>query len=44
MSYRSTLDFLLDEWIGIDELAEADRMMERLAAKLSRPAEEWIKT
>jgi acetylornithine deacetylase len=33
-----------DEWIGIDELAEADQMMERLAAKLSRPAEEWIKT
>ena len=33
-----------DEWIGIDELAEADKMMERLAAKLGRPAEEWIKT
>jgi len=32
-----------DEWIGLDELAEADKMMERLAAKLSRPAEEWIK-
>jgi acetylornithine deacetylase len=33
-----------DEWIGIDELEEADRMMERLAAKLGRPAEEWIRT
>lgn len=33
-----------DEWIGIDELAEADEMMERLAAKLGRPAEEWIKS
>lgn len=32
-----------DEWIGIDELQEADKMMERLAANLSRPAEEWIK-
>jgi acetylornithine deacetylase len=32
-----------DEWIGIDELTQADQMMERLAAKLSRPAEEWIK-
>jgi acetylornithine deacetylase len=32
-----------DEWIGIDELAEADQMMERLAGKLSCPAEEWIK-
>lgn len=32
-----------DEWIGIDELNEADKMMERLAANLSRPAEEWIK-
>lgn len=31
------------EWIGIDELEEADRMMERLAAKLGRPADEWIK-
>ena len=33
-----------DEWIGIDELEEADKMMERLAANLGRPAEEWIKT
>jgi acetylornithine deacetylase len=32
-----------DEWIGIDELAEADKMMERLAERLSRPAKEWIK-
>lgn len=32
-----------DEWIGLDELAEADRMMERLAAKLGQPAQEWIK-
>lgn len=31
-----------DEWIGLDELAQADRMMERLAGKLGRPAEEWI--
>jgi acetylornithine deacetylase len=32
-----------DEWIGIDVLAQADAMMERLARNLSRPAEEWIK-
>jgi acetylornithine deacetylase len=31
-----------DEWIGLDELADAGRMMERLAAKLSQPAQEWI--
>lgn len=31
-----------DEWIGLDELAAADRMMERLAAQLGRPAQEWI--
>jgi acetylornithine deacetylase len=31
-----------DEWIGLDELAEADRMMERLAGKLGQPAHEWI--
>ena len=31
-----------DEWIGIDELAQAGRMMERLAAKLGQPAEQWI--
>jgi acetylornithine deacetylase len=31
-----------DEWIGLDELAEADRMMERLAEQLGRPAQEWI--
>ncbi len=28
----------------LDELAEADRMMERLAGKLGVPAQEWIKT
>lgn len=32
-----------DEWIGLDELAEAGRMMERLAAKLGQPAQEWIR-
>jgi acetylornithine deacetylase len=32
-----------DEWIGIDELAGADRMMQRLAAQLGKPAEEWIR-
>ena len=31
-----------DEWIGLDELAEADRMMQRLAAQLGKPVEEWI--
>ena len=31
-----------DEWVGADELAAADRMMERLAAHLGRPAREWI--
>jgi acetylornithine deacetylase len=31
-----------DEWIGLDELAQAGRMMERLAAQLKRPAKEWI--
>lgn len=31
-----------DEWIGTDELAGADRMMQRLARQLGRPAEEWI--
>jgi acetylornithine deacetylase len=31
-----------DEWIGLDELAGADRMMQRLASQLGRPAEEWI--
>ena len=33
-----------DEWIGIDELAEADRMMERLALRLGRSAQDWIKS
>lgn len=31
-----------DEWIGLDELDGCDRMLERLAAQLSRPADEWI--
>jgi acetylornithine deacetylase len=31
-----------DEWIGLDELAGADHMMERLAALLSRPVDDWI--
>ena len=31
-----------DEWIGLDELAGGDRMMERIADKLNRPASEWI--
>jgi acetylornithine deacetylase len=31
-----------DEWIGLDELAAADSMMQRLADKLAKPAEEWI--
>lgn len=32
-----------DEWIGLDELAAAGRMMERLAARLHEPAETWIR-
>jgi acetylornithine deacetylase len=31
-----------DEWIGLDELAGANRMMERLARKLDRPIAEWM--
>jgi acetylornithine deacetylase len=31
-----------DEWIGLDELAAADAMMQRLVAQLGKPAEEWI--
>jgi acetylornithine deacetylase len=31
-----------DEWIGLDELAASDRMMQRLASQLDRPVEEWI--
>jgi len=31
-----------DEWIGLDELAATDRMMQRLAARLGQPAEDWI--
>ena len=31
-----------DEWIGLQELAAADDMMQRLAGKLATPAEEWI--
>ncbi|MGE3875447.1 MAG: acetylornithine deacetylase [Parvibaculaceae bacterium] len=30
-----------DEWIGLDELEGAHRMMERLAHKLGRPIAEW---
>lgn len=32
-----------DEWIGLDELAASDRMMQRLASQLGTPAEEWIR-
>jgi acetylornithine deacetylase len=31
-----------DEWIGLDELAASDRMMQRLASQLDKPVEEWI--
>lgn len=31
-----------DEWIGLDELAAATAMMDRLAQRLRRPAGEWI--
>jgi len=31
-----------DEWIGIDELAQADEMMKRLAARIGQPAEQWM--
>jgi acetylornithine deacetylase len=31
-----------DEWIGVGELASADRMMQRLAAQLSTPIEDWM--
>jgi acetylornithine deacetylase len=31
-----------DEWIGLDELAAANRMMQRLAHKLDRPIAEWM--
>ena len=31
-----------DEWISLDELAAADRMMGRLAGQLSTPVENWI--
>jgi acetylornithine deacetylase len=31
-----------DEWIGLDELESANRMMERLALKLDRPVAEWM--
>jgi acetylornithine deacetylase len=33
-----------DEWIGLDELTATDRMLERLAAKLRRPAATWMTT
>lgn len=32
-----------DEWIGLDELAASDRMMQRLASQLDRRVEEWTK-
>ena len=32
-----------DEWIGIDELEQADAMMQRLAVNLGQPTEQWIK-
>jgi acetylornithine deacetylase len=32
-----------DEWIGLDELAGADRMMQRLTAQLSAPVEKWMR-
>jgi acetylornithine deacetylase len=32
-----------DEWIGFDELAAANAMMDRLADLLHRPSEEWIR-
>jgi acetylornithine deacetylase len=32
-----------DEWIGFDELAAANVMMDRLADLLRRPSEEWIR-
>ncbi len=31
-----------DEWIGLDELAASDRMMQRLASQLGKPVEDWI--
>lgn len=31
-----------DEWIGIDELAQADAMMKRLASRLNQPIEQWM--
>lgn len=31
-----------DEWIGLDELESANRMMRRLADKLDRPIAEWM--
>ena len=31
-----------DEWIGLDELEGAHRMMERLAHKLGLPIAEWM--
>jgi acetylornithine deacetylase len=32
-----------DEWIGLDELAAASAMMERLAALLRQPSEDWMR-
>jgi acetylornithine deacetylase len=33
-----------NEWIGLDELTATDRMLERLAVKLKRPAAIWMTT
>jgi acetylornithine deacetylase len=32
-----------DEWISLDELAAADRMLQRLAMLLSRPIADWMR-
>jgi acetylornithine deacetylase len=31
-----------DEWIGLEELAAADRMMQRLADRLGEPIDAWM--
>lgn len=33
-----------DEWIGLDELTATDRMLQRLAGKLRKPAATWMTT
>lgn len=32
-----------DEWIGLEELDGANRMMARLASKLDRPIADWMR-